>query len=286
MRFDFSHFAAMTDEEIERVESIVNEKIWLNIPVETTVMSYGDAIAAGATAVFDEKYGDTVRVVSVGDFSKELCGGTHAFRTGQIGAFTIVRESSPGAGMRRIEAVTLRGLLERLKSHERIVADCARAAHVSESALGQRVEDLVKRVRALEKELEQVKKKTLSSGVDELLAHAEHVDGITIVSHAEDGVSVEELRAIADAVRAKVKGSVVLLGAKNDDKAVLLFAATNSAVSRGIDCGKLIKESVRLVGGGGGGRKDMAQAGGKSPEGLERALALAVSSARSMIQRQ
>ena len=286
MRFDFSHFAAMTEEEIERVESIVNEKIWLNIPVETTIMAYRDAIAAGAMAVFDEKYGDMVRVVSVGDFSRELCGGTHAFRTGQIGAFTIVRESSPGAGMRRIEAVTLKGLLERMKSHERIVADCVRAANVSESALSQRVWDLVKRVRTLEKELEQAKKKSLSSGVDELLSRAEVLNGVTIVSHAGDGLSVDDLRAMADAVRAKVKDSVVLLGAKNDDKAVLLFAATNSAVSRGIDCGTLVKESVRLVGGGGGGRKDMAQAGGKSPEGLERALALAVTSARSMIQRQ
>ncbi|HNW27219.1 MAG TPA: alanine--tRNA ligase [Spirochaetota bacterium] len=282
MRFDFSHFNALSAGEIKEVEEMVNRKIWENIPVTTMVMKYQDAVKTGAMAVFDEKYEDTVRVVSVGDYSKELCGGTHAAVTGQIGLFKILREASPGAGVRRIEAATLRGVLERYNSHEETVSALVNLVNVSESSLVKKVDELVKRSRMLEKELEKLKKDSLSTGLDSILAGAESVDGVTIVSHTFNGMGADELRNLSDAIREKDQNAVVLFGSIADDKALLLFAATNNAVKKGIDCGKIIKEAATLVGGGGGGRKDMAQAGGKSPEGLEGAITKAVSMAREM----
>jgi alanyl-tRNA synthetase len=234
-------------------------------------------------AVFDEKYEDTVRVVSVRDFSKELCGGTHAAATGQIGLFKILREASPGAGMRRIEAVTLKGVLDRYNSHDEIISDLAKIVNVAEPAIVKRVEEIMKRSRMLEKEIERLKKDTISSNLDSIMADAAVVDGVTIVSHAFSGSGAEELRELSDEIRSKNRNTVVLFGSNTDGKALLLFAATNNAVKKGIDCGKIIKEVSRLVGGGGGGRKDMAQAGGKSPDRLDDAIKQAVSMARNMI---
>jgi alanyl-tRNA synthetase len=233
--------------------------------------------------VFDEKYEDTVRVVSVPDFSKELCGGTHAAATGQIGLFKILREASPGAGMRRIEAVTLKGVLDRYNSNDEIVTDLLRIVNITEPLLVKRVEEIVKRNRALEKEIEKLKKDTLSTGLDEKLTGGVEVNGIKIISGVLDGKSDDEMRALSDAIRAKDQNTVVLFGSNADGKAVLLFAATNNAVKKGIDCGKIIKDVSMLVGGGGGGRKDMAQAGGKSPDGLADAIKQAVSMASKMI---
>ncbi len=283
MRFDFSHFNALTSDEIKKVEAMVNRKIWENIPVSTTVMSYQDAVKTGAMAVFDEKYEDTVRVVSVGDYSRELCGGTHASVTGQIGLFKILREASPGAGMRRIEAVTLRGVLERYNSQEETVSALANLVNVTESALVKKIDEIVKRTRMLEKELEKLKKDSLSTGLESILAGAESIEGVTIVSHTFSGMEAEELRNLSDAIREKDQNAVVLFGSNNNDKALLLFAATNTAVKKGIDCGKIIKVAAPIVGGGGGGRKDMAQAGGKSPEGVEDAVKKAVAIARNMV---
>jgi alanyl-tRNA synthetase len=283
MRFDFTHFNALNIDEISDIEAIVNHKIWENIPVTTDIMSYQDAVKTGAMAVFDEKYEDTVRVVSVRDFSKELCGGTHAAATGQIGLFKILREASPGAGMRRIEAVTLKGVLDRYNSHDEIISDLAKIVNVAEPAIVKRVEEIMKRSRMLEKEIERLKKDTISSNLDSIMADAAVVDGVTIVSHAFSGSGAEELRELSDEIRSKNRNTVVLFGSNTDGKALLLFAATNNAVKKGIDCGKIIKEVSRLVGGGGGGRKDMAQAGGKSPDRLDDAIKQAVSMARNMI---
>ncbi len=283
MRFDFSHFNALTAGEIKEVEDMVNRKIWENIPVTTTVMKYQDAVKTGAMAVFDEKYEDTVRVVTVDDYSRELCGGTHAAGTGQIGLFKILREASPGAGMRRIEAATLRGVLDRYNSHEETVSALASMVNVTESALVRKVDELLKRNRMMEKELEKLKKETLSTGLDSIMTGAEKVEGVTIVSHAFNGTGADELRELSDAIREKDQNSVVLFGSTTDDKALLLFAATNNAVKKGIDCGTIIKDAAKLVGGGGGGRKDMAQAGGKSPENLMEAIRRATEIARDMV---
>ncbi|HOD13394.1 MAG TPA: alanine--tRNA ligase [Spirochaetota bacterium] len=282
MRFDFTHFNAMTAEEIRKIEEIVNRKIWENIPVMTEIMNYQDAVKTGAMAVFDEKYEDTVRVISVPGFSKELCGGTHVTSTGQIGLFKILREASPGAGMRRIEAVTLRGVLERYNSYDGIIAELAKTVNVAESAIVKRVDELMKRTRQLEKEIEKMRKETITSDMDSLVAGAVDAGGVKIISRVFDGVGVDELRGLSDAIRSKTDPSVVLFGSNNGDTALLLFAATAGAVKKGIDCGAIIKDAVKCVGGGGGGRKDMAQAGGKNPAGLADAIQTAVERARVM----
>ena len=272
LRFDFSHFNAMSEEEIERVESIVNEKIWENIEVLTREMELKDAVASGAMAVFDEKYEDKVRVISVDEFSRELCGGTHVNNTGKIGLFKILRESSPGAGIRRIEAVTLKGLLERYIHRDKMLGKIISQLNVNEKDAILRVDDLIEKNKSLEKELELLKKKDLSSGIDEIINNARVVNGVKVISNTFKETSVDELRDLSDSIREREQNSVVLLGSNTDEKAILLYAATKLAIDKGIDCGSLIKKTVPLVGGGGGGRKDMAQAGGKSPEGLKQAL--------------
>jgi len=272
LRFDFTHFNAMTETEIAEVERIVNGKIWEGIPVSTEVMDINSAMKTGATAVFDEKYEDTVRVVSVPGFSKELCGGTHVDNTGKIGVFKILREASPGAGLRRIEAVTLKGLLERYNAYSGIVQGLTGKLASTEGGLEKKVEDTLARVHALEKELEKLKFSSMASNIDEIIAGGRDVKGIRIIAREFDTADVDELRKISDLIRSKDQNSVVLFGAKSDGKALLLFAATKNSVAKGIDCGGIIREASKIVGGGGGGRKDMAQAGGKNPESLSKAL--------------
>src|SRR5208337_999193 len=217
--------------------------------------------------------------------SKELCGGTHAAGTGQIGIFKILREASPGAGMRRIEAVTLKGVLDRYNALENMVSELVKIDNVTESGVVKRIDDLMKRSRALEKEIEKLKKESRSSGTDSLMSGMVEVNGIKIIPHIFNGMAAEEMREISDSIRSKEQNAVVLLGSGNQDSALLLFAATNGAVKKGIDCGRIIKEASSLIGGGGGGRKDMAQAGGKSAEGLEGAIARAVEIARGLLNK-
>jgi len=284
LRFDFSHFNAMSDEEIQRVESIVNEKIWENIQVATEKMNLDDAVKSGAMAVFDEKYEEAVRVITVNKFSKELCGGTHVDNTGKIGVFKIVRESSPGAGVRRVEATTLKGVLDRYTVQEKLLAGVVEKLNVTEGDVLKRLEDVVEKSRSLEKELEKIKKQNLSSGIEEIMASGSVVKGVKIITHHFADVETAQLRELSDAIREREQNALVCLGSEVEGKAVLLYAATKKAVEAGIDCGALIKETVKLVGGGGGGRKDMAQAGGKSPVGLKNALDEALKLASSMIK--
>ncbi len=283
-RFDFSHFDAMTEEEIRKVEEIVNKKIWENIPVETEVTKMEDAVKAGAIAVFDEKYEDIVRVVKVGDFSKELCGGTHVSNTGNIGVFKILKESSPGAGMRRIEGVTLKGLLDRFSSHDTIISRLSSTMSVSEEDIIRRYEEMVDRTKSLEKEIQKLKKGNVSSELDALISSARDVNGVKIVSHLFKDVDAGHLRDLSDNVRSKEQNSIVCFGSEYEGKALLLFAATKNSVERGADCGKIIKEVSKHVGGGGGGRKDLAQAGGKLPEGLEKAIGEGIKTAEKMVK--
>ncbi len=283
MRFDFSHFNALTAEEITDVENIVNQKIWENIDVTTRVMNMDDAVKDGAMAVFDEKYEETVRVVDVPGFSKELCGGTHVTNTGQIGIFKILKEASPGAGMRRIEGVTLKGVFERYNEQNEILTSLSNKLSSTEVELEKKIQSIIEKNKFLEKELESLKKKSLSSGVDDIIANAEEVDGIKIISNVFDGVDVNGMRDLSDTIRSKEQNSVVLFGSAIDGKAMLLYAATKGAVAKGISCGQTIKETAKLVGGGGGGRPDMAQAGGKNPAGLNDAIAEAVKTVKGMI---
>ena len=283
MRFDFSHFNALTAEEILKIENIVNQKIWENIDVNTKVMNMDDAVKDGAMAVFDEKYGDVVRVVDVPGFSKELCGGTHVTNTGQIGIFKLLKETSPGAGVRRVEGVTLKGIFERYNEQNEIITSLSNHLLSTEAELEKKVLSIIEKNKTLEKELESLKKKSITSGVDDIIAKAEEVDGIKIISSVFDGVDVNGLRDLSDAIRSKEQNSVVLFGSAVDGKAMLLYAATKGAVIKGVSCGQTIKETAKLVGGGGGGRPDMAQAGGKNPAGVKDAIAEAVKIVKEMI---
>ncbi|MBP7603650.1 MAG: alanine--tRNA ligase [Spirochaetes bacterium] len=283
MRFDFTHFKALEPDEIAEIERIVNDVIWAWRPVVTEVRPLEEAVKMGAMAVFDEKYEDMVRVVSVKDFSMELCGGTHADNTGKLGVFKILREASPGAGMRRIEAVTLRGVLERFGAQQEVLSSIASELNATEQDLVRKVHDALERARTLEKQIEKIRNESLASTIDDILSGAVDVKGTFIVRHQPEKADIDELRRIADLVRSKLQNSVVCLGSENDGKAVLLCAATSAAVATGVDCGAIIKKAAPLMGGGGGGRKDMAQAGGKSPEGLPGALDMAIETTKKMI---
>ncbi len=283
LRFDFSHFNSLTNHELTQIEESVNEVIWENVEVTTEIMNINDAVKKGAMAVFDEKYEETVRVLEVPGFSMELCGGTHVNNTGKIGLFKILKESSPGAGIRRIEAVTLKGLLDRFNEQNKIVSELSGNINIPESGLVKKVEEIMGRYKSLEKEIDKIKKSSLSSDLDGIIASGKEVNGVKIISRTFKDMDVETLRGLSDSIRERVQNSLVCFGSDNEGKAMLLYAATNKAVEKGIDCGKLVKETVGIVGGGGGGRKDMAQAGGKDAANLEKAVEEAVKLAEKMV---
>jgi alanyl-tRNA synthetase len=283
LRFDFSHFNPLSEDEILKVERIVNEKIWEGRSVTTEVMPIDKATAKGALAVFDEKYGETVRVVSVPGFSMELCGGTHVDNTGRIGVFKILKEGSPGAGVRRIEAVTLKGVFDKFAKQSEIISNIIKDMNITIEDLPKKFADLTDSNNKLEKELKKIKSANLASNVDSLIADAVAVNGVRIVAREFDDLSTDDLKNLSDLVRGKEPVSVTCFGSKADGKVLLLFAATKQAVEKGIDCGSMIKAASKLVGGGGGGKKDMAQAGGKSPEALPKALEEAVNIAKKAV---
>lgn len=272
-RFDFSHFKAMTQEEIQQVEAIVNEKIWAALPVNTAIIPLQEALNQGAMAVFDEKYSDIVRMVSISDFSKELCGGTHVDNTAKIGVFRIMRESSPGAGVRRIEGVTLKGVYERLIHEHAIVRRIMGLLEVNESNIEKKVAEMLEKVSYLEKELEKAKAAGLKDIARELYTKAEHINSLKFVSASLQNMDAEALRTLADYIRELSDTLVVCLASSKENKAFIIAAATKGAIDKGIDCGAIIKTVSKEIGGGGGGRKDLAQAGGKSPEHIAKALA-------------
>lgn len=283
LRFDFSHFNSLSEVELNKIENLVNEVIWENIDVTTEIMNINDAVKKGAMAVFDEKYEETVRVLEVPGFSMELCGGTHVSNTGKIGLFKILKESSPGAGIRRIEAVTLKGLLERFNEQNKIVSVLTETINIPETGLVKKVDEIMGRCKSLEKEIDKMKKSSLTSDLDGIIASGKDVNGVKIISKVFEDMEVETLRALSDSIRERVQNSVVCFGSDIAGKAMLLYAATNKAVEKGIDCGRLVKETVGIVGGGGGGRKDMAQAGGKDAANLEKAVEEAVKLAEKMV---
>ncbi len=283
-RFDFSHFEAMSHEQVREVEMLVNEKIHENLIVETKQMQLEAALKLGAMAEFGEKYADQVRVVSAGDFSKELCGGTHVDNTGKIGIFKILKESSPGAGVRRIEGVTMKGVLERYNVQEDIVGVLGKELNVPEKEITAKVVDLVRKNSELSKEIEKMKSKNMASGVDDIIANAIDVNGVKVIKHQfDEGTNVNDMRSLADIIRSKEQNSLTIFGAIVNHKAMLLASTTAIVVEKGIDCGAIIKAISPLVGGGGGGRKDMAQAGGKNPAELKKALETGVDIVRKMI---
>lgn len=270
LRFDFTHFSSMSREEIWKVEDMVNEKILEALPVTTDVMNIEEAKKTGAMALFGEKYGKKVRVVSMGDFSRELCGGTHVDNTCRIGSFKIVSEGSVSSGVRRIEAITGKSVLAYNREMEEDLRSAALMARTDPENLTAKVMDMQSQIRNLNAQIASLKSKEAKdalSGVKE-----EEVDGYTLVTKVLDGMDAAQMRDLSDELKKKIGKGVVALASCTDGKVNLIVSATDEAVKNGINAGKIIKQIAPLVGGGGGGRANMAQAGGKDPSGMEKAL--------------
>ena len=265
LRFDFNHFQAMTADEINRVEDTVNNKISHFIDVTTDVMSAEEAFETGAMALFGEKYGDTVRVVSIGDYSKELCGGTHVRNSGQIGAFKILSESGVASGVRRIEAVTGLGILEKYNEDEAIINDTAAAVKSKRDMLAEKSAALMDEVKALKKEIEELKKAEMNKGLGNLIDEAREINGRRLITKQFDDYNINDLRALSDTIKAENKNVAMVFAAVSGGKVTFLVSLTDDLVQDGLHAGKMIKEIAAAAGGGGGGKADMAQAGAKDP---------------------
>lgn len=278
MRFDFSHFKALTEEELKQVEELVNRVVWENLEVSTSLMGLDEALKSGAMAEFGEKYESTVRVVKAGDFSTELCGGTHVDNTGEIGIFKIVKESSPGAGTRRIEGITLKGVFDRLSHLEAMSGTISSKLNVAENVLLDKLDSLIAENSKLKKEVEKGKSAQASSKVDDIIKAKETVNGIAVIVYGDNDLPAKSLRELSDMIRSKEQKSVLVLASGEGGKVMLVAAATKAAVEAGADAGAVIKEIAPTVGGRGGGKKEMAQAGGsdvaKIAEALEQAKAI------------
>ncbi len=273
LRFDFTHFAAMTDEEIARVEAIVNEKIREQIPVETLVLSLEEAQKTGAKALFGEKYGDVVRVVCMGEFSKEFCGGTHVKNTGDIRLFKILSESGVAAGVRRIEAVTDAGVMAYYAAVEKELAEAAKAAKTNAENLPARIQALTEEVRALSSENEKLKQKLANQSMGDVMDQVVEVKGVKVLAANVPEADMNALRTLGDDLKVKLGEGVIFLASAKDGKVSLLCMATDGAMAKGVHAGNLVKKIAPIVGGGGGGRPNMAQAGGKNPAAVDEALA-------------
>ena len=273
LRFDFSHFSAMTKEELEKVEAIVNDKIAENIMVETQVMTMEEAKKTGAMALFGEKYGETVQVVMMGDFSKEFCGGTHVKNTGNIGAFKILSESGVAAGVRRIEALTGNGVMKYYKEMEEKVQEIAKVLKANPANIIEKAEHLVTENKALHSELESMKSKAAKDALGDVMDQVVEVKGVKLLATKVSGVDMNGLRDLGDQLKEKLGDGVILLASDLDGKVNLVAMATDGAMGKGAHAGNLIKGVAALVGGGGGGRPNMAQAGGKNPAGIDAAIA-------------
>lgn len=272
LRFDFSHFGQVTDEELEKVEAIVNEKIWESIPVHISYMKLDEAKNMGAMALFGEKYGDIVRIVQVGDYSKELCGGCHVTNTSEIGLFKIVSESGIGAGTRRIEAVTGKAAYQVMNQQIELLKETAEKLKTNPKDVANRVEVLLQEMKQLQRENESLAAKLGNMEVEKLMNQAKEINGITVLAGKVQGVDMTNLRNMADELKAKLGSALIVLGSVNKGKVNLIAAVTKDLMDKGIHAGQIIKEVAAICGGGGGGRPDMAQAGGKKPEKLDEAL--------------
>ncbi|HKX00572.1 MAG TPA: alanine--tRNA ligase [Bryobacteraceae bacterium] len=271
LRFDFTHYTAMDHAEIEEVERLMNQEILSNIAVETEIMPLDLAIGTGAMALFGEKYGDRVRVVSIPDFSKELCGGTHVSRTGDIGVCKIVYESSISAGVRRIEAVSGERAVEQFQHTTGAVQRLAKMMNVSEPELVEHVENLLARERSLEKQVEQLKNKLAQSAAGDLESQARTINNVKVLAVRLDGMDRPQLRALADSLRNKWKSAVVVLASAVDSNVSIVSAVTKDLTAK-VHAGKLVGAVAQAVGGKGGGRPDMAEGGGKDSGALPAAL--------------
>ncbi len=272
-RFDFSHFEALTADELAAVEKMVNEKIAENIAVDTQVMTMDEAKKTGAMALFDEKYGESVRVVSMGEFSKEFCGGTHVKNTGDITTFKIISESGIAAGVRRIEALTGDNVFEYYHTIESELDAAAKAAKTTPSNLTEKIEHMMAEIRSLQSENESLKSKAAKEALGDVTDQVTEVNGVKLLAASVDGVDMNGLRDLGDQLKARIGEGVIVLASSMDGRVNLVAMATDDAMAKGAHAGNLIKGIAGLVGGGGGGRPNMAQAGGKNPAGIDKAIA-------------
>ena len=272
-RFDFSHFAAMTPEELEKVEKIVNDKIAEAIPVRTDVMTVDEAKKTGAMALFGEKYGETVRVVSMGDFSKEFCGGTHVKNTSEIAAFKIISENGVAAGVRRIEALTGDNVFAYYRNLEKELLEAAKAAKATPATLTEKIEHMQAEIKALTSENESLKSKAAKEALGDVMDQVVEVKGVKLLASAVDGVDMNGLRDLGDQLKEQLGEGVIVLASSCEGKVNLIVMATDTAMKQGAHAGNLIKSIAGKVGGGGGGRPNMAQAGGKNPAGIPDSIA-------------
>ena len=272
LRFDFTHFSAMTPEELQAVEELVNQKIAAALPVETQIMGIDEARKTGAMALFGEKYGEEVRVVSVEGFSRELCGGTHVKNTGVITCFKILSEAGIAAGVRRIEALTGQGVFDYYSKLEQELSDLAHLTRSDVHQLPKRVESLLEELRSVKAENEKLKDRLAKDAAGDILSQVREINGVKVLAASVEGVDMNGLRSLGDQMKEKLGDSVVVLASTQDGKVNLMAAATEGAIGKGAHAGNLIKAAAACVGGGGGGRPNMAQAGGKNPAGIAKAL--------------
>ncbi|TKI23336.1 alanine--tRNA ligase [Bacillus pumilus] len=283
LRFDFSHFGQVTKEELSQIEKIVNEKIWEGISVAIDLKPIAEAKEMGAMALFGEKYGDIVRVVQVGDYSIELCGGCHVQNTAEIGLFKIASESGIGAGTRRIEAVTGKGAYEELNDQLAILEQAA-------SELKSNTKDVPKRIASLQADLKEVQRENESllaklsqAEAGSILEKVTEIGGVKVLTEKVNAKDMNHLRTMVDDLKAKLGSAVIVLGAVQNGKVNISAGVTKDVIEKGLHAGKLVKQAAEICGGGGGGRPDMAQAGGKQPEKLEEALAIVEESVKSVL---
>ena len=273
LRFDFVHFSAMTPEEIERTEQLVNEEIAKSVEVVTEIMNIEEAKATGAMALFGEKYENDVRVVSMGDFSKELCGGTHVKNTGMITTFKIISEAGVAAGVRRIEALTGDGVFNYYHEVERELAEAAKAAKSTPDKLKEKIEHMLAEMKTLQSEIDSLKSKAAKDALGDVMDQVKEVEGVKLLAAAVEDVDMNGLRELGDQLKEKMGQGVIVIASSANGKVNLVAMATEEAMTKGAHAGNLIKGIAALVGGGGGGRPNMAQAGGKNPAGIPDAIA-------------
>ncbi len=284
LRFDFTHFEAMSSEQIAKVEKIVNEKVFEALPVVCQQMPIDEAKKLGAMALFGEKYGDVVRVVKMGDYSVEFCGGTHTGNTSNIGLVKIVSETSAAAGIRRIEAITSLGVLDSLNSKDQTISKAASMLKSNPADLISKLAALQAELKSVQKELEEVKSKVASSGLDDIKKNAVDINGVKVISGSFKGADVNTVRKMNDGLKEEFDGVVCVMATEFGGKVMLICAADKTATAKGAHCGMLIKSIAGLIGGSGGGKPESAQAGGSDVNGISKALEMAIEVLKEQIK--
>ncbi len=272
-RFDFTHFAPMTKDEIEKVESEVNEKIMDSMAVDSMEMSIGEAKKMGATALFGEKYGDIVRLIRVDDYSLELCGGCHLTNTSQAGIFKITSETGVAAGVRRIEGLTGKSALIYYKNREEMLDETSALLKCGVNDIVKKAESITAELKNTNKELEALRGKLARGMVDDIIAGAVDIKGVKVITSKLDGMNIDNLREVGDSIKEKIGSCVIVLASGFEGKVSLVAMATKDTIAKGVHAGNIIKEAAKITGGGGGGRADMAQAGGKDVSKIDEAIA-------------